>query len=48
MEKLSMGEYGAVIWAAYAVALLVLGAVSWVSWRGLKQAQRSLAELEKP
>lgn len=46
MEKLSMGEYGLLVWAAYAVAALVLGGVAWVSWRGLKTANRRLRGLE--
>lgn len=44
MEKLSMGEYGAVVWAAYGTAFIVLAAVTWASLRGFKYARKSLKD----
>ncbi len=42
-----MDEYMLVVWAAYAVAFLVLGGCTWVSLRGLRGAQRVLSALER-
>lgn len=43
IEVLSDPEYGAIIAASYAFALLVLGGVAWVSLRALKKQQKILA-----
>jgi len=45
MEKLSMGEYTLVVWAAYLVAFVLLGGCAALSLRGLRQAQKILREL---
>ncbi|MDX2074503.1 MAG: heme exporter protein CcmD [Alphaproteobacteria bacterium] len=42
MEKLSMGEYSGVVWAAYLVAAVVLGVCVWQALRGLRKAERTL------
>ena len=49
-EYLAMGGYAAFVWPAYAVAAIVIGGVSWQSWRRyrasaalLDRAQREAA-----
>lgn len=32
-QYFAMGGYAAFVWPAYAVAMLVIGGVSWHSWR---------------
>jgi heme exporter protein CcmD len=46
MEKLSMGEYTAIVWGAYGVAALMLLGCVWVSLRALRAAERKLHKLE--
>jgi heme exporter protein CcmD len=46
MEKLSMGEYTLVVWAAYALAAVVLIGIAWISISALKKSQKKLADLE--
>ena len=45
MEKLT-DDYAALVWVSYLIAALVLGFCSYVSWRGLKRAQKALQGLE--
>ena len=47
MEKLIMGEYSFIVWAAYGVAFAVLGAVAWVSLRDARRARQRLSELSQ-
>jgi heme exporter protein CcmD len=46
MQYLEMGGHGGFIWAAYAAAALVLGAVWLLSWRALKRSEEELKRLE--
>jgi heme exporter protein CcmD len=39
---LHMGGDGAFVWPAYGVALLMLVAFAWLSWRRLRAAERAL------
>jgi len=47
MEKLSMGEYTEVVWAAYAVAAVILLGVAFSTVRSLRQAQKKSQELSE-
>jgi heme exporter protein D len=40
---LAMGGYGAYVWPAYGVALGVLGALAWTTWRARRAAKAELA-----
>lgn len=42
-----MGEYAIYIWPSYALATAIVLALAIVSLRGLKKAQRQLAELQQ-
>ena len=42
-----MGEYTVEVWAAYAVAFVVLCIVGWMSLRALKRAKKQLAAAEE-
>ena len=44
----AMGGYGAYIWPAYGVSVLLLGAAIMVTWRAYARAKAQLAALEKP
>ena len=44
----AMGGYGAYIWPAYGVSLLLLGAAVVMTWRAYARARAQLAALEKP
>ncbi|HEY0300188.1 MAG TPA: heme exporter protein CcmD [Rhizomicrobium sp.] len=46
-EFLAMGGYGAYIWPAYGVTVVLLGAASAFTWRGYVRAKARLAVLEK-
>jgi len=43
---IDMGGFGGFIWAAYAAAALVLIALWWFSWRGLRRSEGELAQLD--
>ena len=43
---LAMGGYAAFVWPAYAVALTVLGGISFDSWRRYRRSERALGRLE--
>jgi heme exporter protein D len=42
----SMGGYAAFVWPAYAVAAVVLGGLSWHSWRAHRISGRALDRLQ--
>ena len=42
-----MGEYGAIVWAAYGVAAIVLAVCAWASVRAYRKARAKLGELSK-
>ena len=44
----AMGGYGAYIWPAYGVTVLLLGAAIVMTWRAYAKAKAQLAALEKP
>ena len=44
----AMGGYGAYIWPAYGVSVLLLGAAVVMTWRAYARAKAQLAALEKP
>jgi heme exporter protein D len=44
----AMGGYGAYIWPAYGVSVLLLGAAIVMTWRAYAKARAQLAALEKP
>ena len=44
----AMGGYGAYIWPAYGVTVLLLGAAIVMTWRAYARAKAQLAALEKP
>jgi heme exporter protein D len=44
---LAMGGYAAFVWPAYAVALVVLGALALVSWHRHRRSAAALARLER-
>jgi heme exporter protein CcmD len=46
MEKLSMGEYGLVVWGAYAAAFVVLGILAFTSLRALRRELAALKVLK--
>lgn len=41
-----MGGYGAYVWPAYGLSVLVIGALVWRSFAALGAARRSLADLD--
>jgi heme exporter protein D len=43
---LSMGGYAAFVWPAYGVAVAVLGALAFWSWRTYRLAVRTLERLQ--
>ena len=45
---LAMGGYAAFVWPAYGVATLVLGGLSWHSWRRHRRSEGTLARLQQP
>ena len=45
-QTLSMGGYAAYVWPSFAVAAIVLVTMTASSLRGLRKAQRTLAELQ--
>lgn len=45
---LAMGGYGAYIWPAYGVTLVLLGGATLLTWRAYARARARLALLEKP
>ena len=47
-EFLAMGGYAVYVWPSYLVAAVVLGALFALSQRGLRAAERELADLEGP
>lgn len=46
-EWAHMGGYAIFIWTTYLLGGLVVGALVILSWRGLRQAERKLAEFEQ-
>ena len=46
-EFLSMGGYAGFVWPAYALALIVIGALGVQSARSLRTLRREVAELEE-
>jgi heme exporter protein D len=44
---LAMGGYAAFVWPAYAVALIVLGGLSWHSWRRHRTSAAVLDQLQR-
>ncbi|MFQ5346702.1 MAG: heme exporter protein CcmD [Rhodothalassiaceae bacterium] len=42
-----MGGYGAFVWPAYGLVMVVLVGLAAVSWRQLHMRTRALAELER-
>jgi heme exporter protein CcmD len=46
MAWLAMGGHAPFIWGAYAVALVVLGGLGLLSWRGHQAAKADVARLE--
>ena len=44
----AMGGYGAYIWPAYGVSVLLLGGAIVMTWRAYTKARAQLAALEKP
>ncbi|HKS89524.1 MAG TPA: heme exporter protein CcmD [Stellaceae bacterium] len=47
-QWLAMGGYAAFVWPAYAVAAVVLGGLSWQSWRRHRRSGDALARLQPP
>ena len=47
-EFLAMGGYAVYVWPSYLFAAVVLGGLLVFSLRGLRAAERELAELEGP
>jgi heme exporter protein D len=45
-EFLDMGGYAGFIWPSYGAVIAVLAVLLWLSLRGLKAAERELAQLE--
>ena len=45
-EFLQMGDYGAFIWSAYGLAVLVMGGLVVATLRSLRSQERQLAALE--
>jgi len=43
---LAMGGYALYVWPAVAVAVIILAALAWQSWRARARARRALAALE--
>lgn len=44
---LAMGGYAAFVWPAYGVALIVLGGLSWHSWRRHRGSAAVLERLQR-
>jgi heme exporter protein D len=44
---LAMGGYAAVVWPAYAIALVVLGGITVQSWRRYRASRRALDALQR-
>jgi heme exporter protein D len=44
---LAMGGYAAFVWPAYGVALIVLGGLSWHSWRRHRTSAAVLERLQR-
>ena len=42
----TMGGYAAFVWPAYAVASVVLGGLTWHSWRAHRISEASLGRLQ--
>ena len=45
-EFLDMGGYAGFVWPSYGAVIGVLAVLLWLSLRGLKAAERELAQLE--
>ncbi|MEP0336857.1 MAG: heme exporter protein CcmD [Alphaproteobacteria bacterium] len=45
-EFLDMGGYAGFVWPSYGAVIAVLAVLLWLSLRGLKAAERELAQLE--
>jgi len=45
---LAMGGYGAFVWPAYGVSIVLLGAAIVLTWRAYARARARLAALEQP
>jgi heme exporter protein CcmD len=43
----AMGGYGAFVWPAYGVSVVLLGAAIVLTWRGYARARARLAALER-
>src|SRR4051812_28214690 len=43
----SMGGYAAFVWPAYAVAVAVLGGLSWHAWRAHRVSEKTLDRLTR-
>ena len=43
----AMGGYAAFVWPAYAVAAIVLGGLSWHSWRANRTSETALDRLTR-
>ena len=46
MQFVEVGGHGGFVWAAYAVAALVLVALWLLSWRSLRRSEEELRRLE--
>ena len=46
-EFLEMGGYAAFIWPAYLLAAVLLGGLTWVSYRGMREREALVNDLRK-
>ena len=46
-DYLAMGGYAAFVWPAYAVATLVIGGISWQSWRRYRSSTAQLDRVQR-
>jgi heme exporter protein D len=44
---MAMGGYAAFVWSAYAVALAILGGLTWQSWRRYRASISALDRLQR-